>query len=469
MVEITCYGGVEEIGGNKILLEDGETRIWLDFGMAFGQYNDYFEEFMRPRGRHTGLKDFFEMGLAPDLNGLYAPDLLQLTGRETEEPAFDAVLLSHAHDDHAKYISFLHPDIPVYMGEVTYEIRRSLEQMGQTEITNRVCSYRERDEDGKLTDTPVERKIETFRHGARFDIGNVTVEPMRVDHSIPAAYGFILHTSDGPFVYTGDLRLHGRNGSWTRRFVEKARDADPAAVLAEGTRITDTDKAGESEQQVRETIQETTVDTDGLVVVDYSYKDLDRFRSLVRVAEKTGRKLVVGPRAAYLYETYAKHIDDAPELDNVYYHLKQKSRFSDWEEAYYESGSRGMSAEDIGKQKDQLILGFNQWKLNELIDIQPRSATYIRSMSEPYNEEMALDEERARNWIDFYGMNWVRAHCSGHAPGQDLKQIITDIAADTIIPIHTEHPEAFTELGNVQEPVQATEMQIGEHAKKTVM
>jgi len=35
MVKITFYGGVAEIGGNKILLEDQGSRILLDFGMNF--------------------------------------------------------------------------------------------------------------------------------------------------------------------------------------------------------------------------------------------------------------------------------------------------------------------------------------------------------------------------------------------------------------------------------------------------
>jgi mRNA degradation ribonuclease J1/J2 len=32
------YGGVNEIGGNKILLEDKDTRVFLDFGKGFSQY-----------------------------------------------------------------------------------------------------------------------------------------------------------------------------------------------------------------------------------------------------------------------------------------------------------------------------------------------------------------------------------------------------------------------------------------------
>lgn len=35
MTPLTFYGGVNEIGGNKILLDDNGTRIFLDFGQFF--------------------------------------------------------------------------------------------------------------------------------------------------------------------------------------------------------------------------------------------------------------------------------------------------------------------------------------------------------------------------------------------------------------------------------------------------
>jgi hypothetical protein len=35
---------VNEIGGNKILLDDGGTRILLDFGKGFSRRAKFFEE-----------------------------------------------------------------------------------------------------------------------------------------------------------------------------------------------------------------------------------------------------------------------------------------------------------------------------------------------------------------------------------------------------------------------------------------
>jgi mRNA degradation ribonuclease J1/J2 len=39
--KITFYGGIHEIGGNKFLVEDKGTRLFLDFGMQMGKVNSY--------------------------------------------------------------------------------------------------------------------------------------------------------------------------------------------------------------------------------------------------------------------------------------------------------------------------------------------------------------------------------------------------------------------------------------------
>ena len=85
MVKLTFYGGVKEIGGNKILLEDKETKIFLDFGMSFNKRVTFFEEFLTPRTAN-GFGDFITMGLIPDLKGIYREDLLTHFGRKKEDP-----------------------------------------------------------------------------------------------------------------------------------------------------------------------------------------------------------------------------------------------------------------------------------------------------------------------------------------------------------------------------------------------
>ena len=77
MVRITCYDGVNTIGGNKILLEDGDSALLLDFGKSFSGFGQYFDEFLQPR-TNSALRDLLRLDLVPEIPGAYRRDLLSL-------------------------------------------------------------------------------------------------------------------------------------------------------------------------------------------------------------------------------------------------------------------------------------------------------------------------------------------------------------------------------------------------------
>jgi ribonuclease J len=63
---LTFYGGVNEIGGNKILLQDGDTRIFLDFGMSFAMKKQFYSPpFLSPKSE----KSLQELGILPQVSG----------------------------------------------------------------------------------------------------------------------------------------------------------------------------------------------------------------------------------------------------------------------------------------------------------------------------------------------------------------------------------------------------------------
>ena len=60
---------MKDIGGNKFLVEDKGTKIFMDFGMSFSEENQYFSEFLKARGSNT-LTDLIELGILPKIKGL---------------------------------------------------------------------------------------------------------------------------------------------------------------------------------------------------------------------------------------------------------------------------------------------------------------------------------------------------------------------------------------------------------------
>jgi ribonuclease J len=80
------------------------------------------------------MGDLFEFELLPKLKGMYRKDYSKHINFEgTEENEIDAVVLTHAHVDHAAYIHYLRPDIPIYCSEGTMLILRAFQETGALE------------------------------------------------------------------------------------------------------------------------------------------------------------------------------------------------------------------------------------------------------------------------------------------------------------------------------------------------
>lgn len=452
MVSLTFYGGVNEIGGNKILLEDKDTRVFLDFGKSFGRRARYFEEYLNPR-TSNGIVDFITMGLVPDIPGIYRDDLMVMAGRKAEEPEVDGVILSHAHSDHADYISFLHESIPVYMGSACHLILKALSERATRSIEREILDFRPRPYD--INKKPIPRKIVEFRTGDKFRIGSLDIEPIHVDHSVPGAYGFVIYTSEGPVVYTGDIRLHGTNSSMTRDFVERAKSVKPIALITEGTRIADAEKE-ESEELVYTQSSKIVSESDNLVFADFNFKDVDRMRTFFRIAKETGRKFVVKINDAYFlkYLSQDAHLS-VPSIDdeNIIIYLPKRGSGT-YDDKDYQGKDKEFldlhntwTAEQIAARPNKALCAIGFYSFTALIDMKVRpGARYIHSSSEPHNEEAEASEDRINAWIEQFGMNKFQSHCSGHARGRDLLNVVSEIGAKTLYPIHTEHPELYKQV-----------------------
>jgi len=452
MTSLTFHGGVNEIGGNKILLEDKDTKVFLDFGKSFSRRARYFEEYISPR-TSNGIVDFLTMGLVPDIKGAYRDDLMKMAGRDPQEPDIDAVLLTHAHADHADYISFLHEDIPIHMGSTCHLILKALTEKAPRTIEKEILDFKSRPQG--LRDHPVKRKIKEFRTGSKFKIGSLEIEPVHVDHSVPGAYGFIIWTSEGPIAYTGDIRLHGTHAEMTRDFIERARGVRPIALLTEGTRIADGHKE-ESEQKVYEESSKIVTESTNLVFADFNFKDVDRFKTFYNIAKETGRKLVVKSNDAfflrYLSQDPYLNVPDIDDEDIIIYLSKRgsgtysESDYSRKDKEFFGMGNT-CTAEQIAKNPSKVLCAIGSYSFTALIDMLPKpGARYIHSASEPYNKEQELSHERIDAWLNHFGMHKFQSHCSGHARGPDLMEVIREIEAESVYPIHTESPETFKKI-----------------------
>jgi len=418
---LTFYGGVNEIGGNKILVQDHDTRLFFDFGVSYSQRKQFYSPpFLSPRSE-TSLQ---ELGILPRIEGLYKFDPLP--------PQATAVFISHGHLDHTAYLSFIKREIPVYCGETTKIILQTLGEVRRSDL-----EFSVKDID-----------FQAFRTGDKIRIGTVEVEPVHVDHSVAGAYGFIIRTSNGAVVYTGDFRDHGAKPEMTQDFVEAARESEPVAVITEATNMIGASVSSEIEVQSK--IDSIISQASGVVLAEFGFSDVDRLNSFFHIAKKNNRCLAVSLRQARLLEALrADKRLTVPDLDDnsLMVFRRSKQRYEKWERVLLEQldgKSKVLDVFEASKQQCGMVWALSFHDFEELVALQPAAGScYILSASEPFNEEMEIDFERLVNWLRHYGLPQYHVHVSGHMMPMKLKQALREINGKRLFPVHTEQPDLF--------------------------
>jgi ribonuclease J len=577
--KLTFYGGVNEIGGNKILLQTDDGSVLLDFGRRMGEYSKYFSEFLVARSKNA-LRDLLRLGILPKIDGIYTPHLVDMTVLfeneavnakvplqealdywktadvcpcNPEHPAVDAVFVSHAHFDHIQDVSFLDPCIPVYCTEKTKVLAKAMTDVSVSGVDDQYYKIGKKvaikqKEEGFKTLCPGEcacteekepahpviedpktkfkftydiaPQYRTFNTASEGQIKGIKYKLIPVGHSVPGACSFLLTLPDGKrILYTGDVRFHGAGEVSIDEYV-RSIDGPVNVLITEGTRIDSDDVV--TEQEVERNISADIGLSEGLVLINFGWKDLTRFNTIYQAAKENGRTLVINPKLAYLlYEMhqsfpteygdprtmpnlkvylkregdllYSKADYDKYKMGYLHYHGRNIAQADrnivrvaerlgiggdpnnpknplpptsdrepyDYQELYSLSThhlDNGVKAFQIRQSPKEYVLMFSYWDANELFDLASMDSNhktrYISASTEPFSEEMEIDEAKMVNWLDFFHVKYehemkkdqkifVRRHVSGHASKPELKELIRTINPVIIIPIHTEHCEIF--------------------------
>jgi len=445
-VRLTFLGGVNEVGGNKILLEDFsyDVKIFLDFGINIKDFNDNFERHEDP----SSVKELIKLRLLPNTEHLSIENLY--TNYEASksqeyndlEANVDGILITHPHKDHFFGLSFINRNIPIYTGVFTKKIISAYYKCSKNSIRN---NY------GGL-------KWNLFRTGDVLNIKGLKIIPVHVDHSIPAAYGFIIKTSKCNIVYTGDFRMHGPLSAMTQDFLQEIANIglDKIDILiCEGTHIHR--GAIESENNVEKNLEQLFIENPfDFFLVKYDRLDWDRFRTFSLIAKKHGWKFIITEKDAYFYYLMNK--------DEIYESMKNPSIIADdhililssgniryrWQEkirqALYKEkkGFRFIKYNEIKELKSQFFFYITSLQKDVIKKINPNlKGAFISSSIDPYTEEYIDNNRTLTHYFRQLGIPSYRVHASGHAMPHHLINFINSVNPEYLIPVHTEHPQFF--------------------------
>jgi ribonuclease J len=233
----------------------------------------------------------------------------------------------------------------------------------------------------------------------------------------------------------------------SRDFVERAKEADPVAVVTEATNMTGASVSSEVEVEAK--LNDIVTDARGIVLAEFAYADVDRLNSFFRTAKKNNRCLAVSLKQANLLNSLRQDKGlRVPDLndDCIRVFRKSKKRYEKWENQILEQyPDRIIDVFEASKQQCKMILAISFYDLEELVNICPEAGScFVLSASEPFNEEMEIDAEKLTNWLGHYGLPQYHVHVSGHIMPLQLKAVLNEINGKQVFPIHTENAELFS-------------------------
>jgi ribonuclease J len=250
-------GGVGEIGMNLSIygLGNRHQRSWLavDLGVSFGD-----EEHL------------------PGID-LIMPDISFL---EKERKNLMGLVLTHAHEDHFGAIIDLWPKLqcPIYATQFSaalFEAKLEAER------------------------NPPKIPVTVVPSGGRIDLGPFNVEFIPVAHSIPESHALAIHTAVGTVLHTGDWKLDPTPILGLPTDEKRLRELGEAGVLALVGDSTNAVRDGRSpsEAEVATIIAGLVKSAKGRVAVTTFASNVARVKAVADAAKAADREVVVVGRA----------------------------------------------------------------------------------------------------------------------------------------------------------------------------
>lgn len=380
-------GGCGEIGINASLY--GHDGRWLLVDCGIGFEND---------GPHTRV-------IAPRLDAI-----------ATRRDQLDALLITHAHEDHVGSVAHHWPQLrcPVYCTPFTAAILR-----------------------GKLMDAGIVEEVplhivepgETTHHGL------FSVRWMPITHSTPQSQSLLICSPAGNVLHTGDWKLD------TDPVVGPAHDEralralarEPVLALVGDSTNAPLPGRTPSESALREPLMRAVETCEGRIVVGCFGSNLARLHTLLDVAAQTGRYPALLGRSLYRYAGAAREAalwtpaaEPIPPAHLGYLPRREVMAIA--------TGSQGETYAALDRLSNQS---------HRDLDLEPGDAVILSSRVIPGNEA-AVGALQARlralgvQVIDDRAGGHGPLHASGHPAQEDLRDLYDWVRPAIAVPVHGE-------------------------------
>ncbi len=390
-------GGSEEIGMNANLYHYNDRWILVDFGISFPDTSDL--------GIDVLLPDY---------------EFIKSLGDK-----FLGIILTHGHEDHIGAIPYFADSINCPVWGTPFTIALLKRKLNENNKNDKI-------------------KLKTLIIDKNFEVGPFKLKAIKTSHSIPDPVSILISTKIGNIFHSGDWKLKNSSNINENININDFRSLGKDGILAMVCDSTNAIVEGRtpSEDFAYDGLMEIIPNVTGMVLVTCFSSNISRIKSLLDIAKKSDRSVLIIGRALLRSVDAAKEIgiiDNLPDLLN----LNDLNLIPRSNVLIISTGSQG----EPNSALNRISSGTHKY-----IKFEKGDVIIFSSRKIPGNENAIL---KVQNRFLEMGVEIItdedkNVHVSGHPSKDELVEMYSYIKPKISIPVHgtREHIEAHAELAH---------------------
>ncbi len=395
-LSIIPLGGVEEIGLNSTVVEYGDDIILVDAGLMF------------PEEDMLGV-DF----VIPDFSYI-AENREKIRG----------IIITHGHEDHTGALPFLLKELGAPGGDgkgVDVAVYGTALTIGL---------IREKLKEHRLEDV----RLVSVKPRDVIHLGSLSVEFVRVTHSIVDGVGICIETPLGRVVHTGDFKLDPTPVDGQLMDFHKFSEYGEKGTLLLLSDSTNAEKGGFtfSEKEVRRAFEDIFSKSKGRIIIATFASNIHRIQQAIDVAVMFGRKVILCGKSIVSNSQIALDLGYLRLPLNTWLKLEDLDKLRDEEVVIITTGSQG---------EPMSVLSRIATGEHKTIKIKDGDTVILSAKIIPGNERSI---GKIINHLFRRGANVIyekvsEIHVSGHASKEELKLMLNMVKPKYFMPVHGEY------------------------------
>ena len=392
-IRITPLGGLNEIGGNMMVVETENEAIIVDVGMSF------------PDGEMHGVDI-----LIPDFSYL----------REIKDKIV-AVIITHGHEDHIGAMPYLFKEMqfPIYGTSLP------LEMIGSKFDEHKMREYRS--------------LFRAISKRTPIKIGNdFEIEWMHITHSIIDSSAIAIKTAAGTMIHTGDFKIDHTPYDGFPTDIHRLAHYGEEGVLVLTSDSTNSHSPGftKTEKAVGPTFERIFSTSQGRVIMSTFSSNIHRVAQAIEKALKYGRKICVIGRSMEKNLEIAMSLGYIKFPKDQFIEAHEVNKYSDNEVMIVTTGSQGESMSALYR------MAIHE---HRHVKIKPDDQIILSAKAIPGNEGSVSEiiNHLLKAGANVAYQDYTDIHVSGHAAQEEQKLMLRLIKPKFFLPVHGEYNHAL--------------------------